>query len=120
MIKFGIVGLGRIGQVHLQNIQQYIPDAQIVAACSGSEQSLSFAASAGVKVLYTSFEKMLKETSLDAVIIASPTALHFEHLQLAIAAGVHIFCEKPIDLTLTNVLQIKDLVEESGIKFDKE
>ena len=42
MIKFGIVGLGRIGQVHLQNIQQYIPDAQIVAACSGSEQSLSF------------------------------------------------------------------------------
>ena len=117
MIKFGIVGLGRIGQVHLQNIQQYIPDAQIVAACSGSEQSLSFAASAGVKALYTSFEKMLKETSLDAVIIASPTALHFEHLQLAIAAGVHIFCEKPIDLTLTNVLQIKDLVEESGIKF---
>jgi myo-inositol 2-dehydrogenase/D-chiro-inositol 1-dehydrogenase len=117
MIKIGIVGLGRIGQVHIQNIQQRIPDAQIVAACSATEQSLRFAANMGVNLLFTSFKKMLEKVSMDAVIIASPTALHFEHLQLAIAAGKHIFCEKPIDLTLDNVHHIKSLVDKAGIKF---
>jgi myo-inositol 2-dehydrogenase/D-chiro-inositol 1-dehydrogenase len=60
---------------------------------------------------------MLSEGGIDAVIIASPTSLHFEHLKLAIAAGKHIFCEKPIDLSIENVKEIKSLLDANPVKF---
>ena len=117
MIKIGVVGLGRIGKVHLFNIQHIISDAIVTAACSGSEKSLEYAKKHDVKGLFTSFDHMLSEGGIDAVIIASPTALHFEHLKLAIAAGKHIFCEKPIDLSIENVKQIKNLLDANPVKF---
>jgi len=117
MIKIGIVGLGRIGKVHLHNIQHHIVEAQVVAACSRSEQSLDYAKQFGVEKLFTSYEKMLSEGGIDAVVVASPTALHFEHLKLAIAAQKHIFCEKPIDLSIENILEIKRHLSAIQIKF---
>jgi len=117
MIKIGIVGLGRIGKVHLFNIQQLISGASVIAACSRSEKSLEYAKQYSVKGLFTSFDDMLSEGGIDAVIIASPTALHFEHLKLAIAAGKHIFCEKPIDLSIENVKEIKSLLDANPVKF---
>ena len=117
MIKIGIVGLGRIGKVHLFNIQQLISGASVIAACSRSEKSLEYAKKYSVKGLFTSFDDMLSEGGIDAVIIASPTALHFEHLKLAIAAGKHIFCEKPIDLSIENVKEIKSLLDANPVKF---
>ncbi len=117
MIKIGIVGLGRIGKVHLFNIQQLISGASVIAACSRSEKSLEYAKKHSVKGLFTSFDDMLSEGGIDAVIIASPTALHFEHLKLAIAAGKHIFCEKPIDLSIENVKEIKSLLDATPVKF---
>ena len=117
MIKIGIVGLGRIGKVHLFNIQQLISGASVIAACSRSEKSLEYAKKHSVKGLFTSFDDMLSEGGIDAVIIASPTSLHFEHLKLAIAAGKHIFCEKPIDLSIENVKQIKNLLDANPVKF---
>ena len=117
MIKIGIVGLGRIGKVHLFNIQQLISGANVIAACSRSEKSLEYAKQYSVKGLFTSFDDMLSEGGIDAVIIASPTALHFEHLKLAIAAGKHIFCEKPIDLSIENVKEIKSLLDANPVKF---
>lgn len=117
MIKIGIVGLGRIGKVHLFNIQQLISGASVIAACSRSEKSLEYAKKHSVKGLFTSFDDMLSEGGIDAVIIASPTALHFEHLKLAIAAGKHIFCEKPIDLSIENVKEIKSLLDANPVKF---
>lgn len=117
MIKIGIVGLGRIGKVHLFNIQQLISGASVIAACSRSEKSLEYAKKHSVKGLFTSFDDMLSEGGIDAVIIASPTTLHFEHLKLAIAAGKHIFCEKPIDLSIENVKEIKSLLDANPVKF---
>ena len=117
MIKIGIVGLGRIGKVHLFNIQQLISGASVIAACSRSEKSLEYAKKHSVKGLFTSFDDMLSEGGIDAVIIASPTALHFEHLKLTIAAGKHIFCEKPIDLSIENVKEIKSLLDANPVKF---
>lgn len=117
MIKIGIVGLGRIGQVHLFNIQNYIPEARVVAACSRSEKSLNYVKQYGVKGLFICFETMLTDAEIDAVVIASPTALHFEHLKLAIAAGKDIFCEKPIDLSVRNIKEINKLLTTSRVKF---
>ncbi|MGB1404139.1 MAG: Gfo/Idh/MocA family oxidoreductase, partial [Flavobacteriaceae bacterium] len=117
MIKLAIVGLGRIGKVHLKNCIFSLPEVQVVAACSRSEQSLNFAKNLGVKALYTSIDDLFKEVDFDAIIIASPTAFHFEHLQKAIAHKKHIFCEKPIDLSLANTQLLIKQLEKQPVKF---
>lgn len=117
MIKLAIVGLGRIGKVHLKNCIFSLPEVQVVAACSRSEQSLNFAKNLGVKALYTSIDDLFKEVDFDTVIIASPTAFHFEHLQKAIAHKKHIFCEKPIDLSLANTQLLIKQLEKQPVKF---
>ena len=70
MIKIGIIGLGRIGRVHLTNIQHFIPNAEVVAACSGSQKSLAYAEKFGVSNRFTSLEEMLAEVKMDAVVLA--------------------------------------------------
>ena len=102
MIKIGIIGLGRIGQVHLKNIQLFSPHAKVVAVCSGSQKSLPLAKKFGVQNYFTSLEQMLAKVDIDALVIASPTGFHFDHLKLAIASEKHIFCEKPIDVIIKN------------------
>lgn len=61
MIKIGVIGLGRIGKVHLENIQYHIPTAKVVAACSGSEKGFAFAKERGIQKCYTSVQQMLAE-----------------------------------------------------------
>ena len=117
MIKFGIVGLGRIGKVHLLNVQRFCDNAQIVAACPVHSEHLDFLQTQGVTEHFDSFDEMLELADIDAVIIASPTAFHFEHIVKAARANKHIFCEKPIDLNFEKVNEIVSIVETSGIKF---
>ena len=117
MIKIGIIGLGRIGRVHLTNIQHFIPNAEVVAACSGSEKSLAFAKKFGVPNRFTSMKQMLAEVEIDAVVLASPTSFHFEHLMYAISSQKHIFCEKPIDLSIQNVKLLQKQLNQTSVKF---
>src|SRR6056300_828139 len=117
MIKIGIIGLGRIGQVHLKNIQLFSPHAKVVAVCSGSQKSLPLAKKFGVQNYFTSLEQMLAEVEMDALVIASPTAFHFDHLKLAIASEKHIFCEKPIDLSIQNVQLLQKQLNQTSVKF---
>ena len=117
MINFGIVGLGRIGKVHLSNVQQYCPDAQVIAACRVREKHMDFLKVHGVSLHFDTFEQMVQDDRVQAVIIASPTAFHYQHIQQAIACGKPIFCEKPIDLDHQKVKKVAQWVAESGIPF---
>ena len=117
MVNFGIVGLGRIGKVHLSNVQRYFTNARVIAACSNENKHEKFLKEHGVNLYFDSLELMLKTPDIDAVIIASPTAFHFEHIHQVAQARKHIFCEKPIDLSLEKVINIKETVDAAGIRF---
>jgi len=117
MINFGIVGLGRIGKVHLSNVQRYFSHAKVIAACSAENKHKSFLEEYGVSFYFETFEAMLKVPEIDAVIIASPTAFHYEHIHQAVQARKHIFCEKPIDLSYEKVKNVKEIVAAAGIHF---
>ena len=94
MVNFGIVGLGRIGKVHLSNVQRYFTNARVIAACSNENKHEEFLKEHGVNLYFDSLELMLKTPEIDAVIIASPTSFHFEHIHQVAQAKKHIFCEK--------------------------
>ena len=117
MVNFGILGLGRIGKIHLSNVQRYCSQAKVIAACSAENKHKAFLEEQGVPIYFENFEDMLKVPEIDAVIIASPTAFHYEHIHQAAQARKHIFCEKPIDLSLEKVKNIKETVAAEGIHF---
>jgi len=117
MINFGMVGLGRIGKVHLSNVQNHCLNAKVIAACSVKSKHKEFLKDNGVELYYNDYKQMIQEAQIDAVIIASPTALHYDHIIMAAGAGKHIFCEKPIDLNYEKVKIVSETVAIAGIHF---
>ena len=117
MLNFGIVGLGRIGKVHISNVQRYCNNAKVIAASPVKPKHKEFLNENKVELHFDHYHQMIKEPNLDAVIIASPTAFHFDHILLAAKAGKHIFCEKPVDLDYEKVKTISETVESVGIHF---
>lgn len=114
--KLAIAGLGRIGKIHLENLLQ-MNEVDVVAAMDVHPESLQFASQKGVGNLFTSYDKMIKEISIDAVVICSPTDTHADYVEIAAHAGIAVFCEKPLDLNLSRVLEVLKLVNKKGIKL---
>ena len=75
-INFGIVGLGRIGKIHLTNVQLYCFNAQVVAACRVSDDKKDFLHQNRVERYFDTYEQMVNDPDIDAVIIDSPTAFN--------------------------------------------
>lgn len=125
--KIAIAGLGRIGKIHLDNLYQ-TPNTEVVAATDPDENSLQYAKDKGVPYTTSSFEEMLGITEIDAILICSPTDTHANYVELSAKAGIHVFCEKPLDLSVQRVIEVLEVVEKNNVKlmlgfnrrFDKE
>ena len=98
-VRIGIVGLGRLGRRHAENLAFRVGGARLVAAASPIESERAWAAAAlnGVAT-YAGLEDLLSHPGLDAVWLVTPTSLHADQVVAAIAAGKHVFCEKPLAL----------------------
>ncbi|PLB48065.1 NAD-binding Rossmann fold oxidoreductase family protein [Aspergillus steynii IBT 23096] len=102
-LKVGCAGLGRMGKRHALNFLQRTPRADLVAASSPDDTELEWAkvhlAPYGVK-LYKNYDDMLKHEGLEAVVVASATAVHAEQAIKAIAADKNVLCEKPLSTSV--------------------
>ena len=116
-IKVAIAGLGRIGKIHLKNLCRNLQGTEVVAAMDVSEESRKFAESFGIKNFFESYTEMIKLPELDAVVICSPTDTHADYVVEAAHAGLDVFCEKPLDLSLDRVKEVINIVEEKGVKL---
>lgn len=114
-IKIGIIGLGRIGKIHLENITSRFPDAEVVAIAD----PLYKAGDNGTSDRYAlvNAEELVQRADVEAVLICTPTNTHADLIELAAKAGKHVFCEKPQDLSLTRALQTLDIVKKANVKF---
>ncbi|MGE4610893.1 MAG: inositol 2-dehydrogenase [Paracoccaceae bacterium] len=115
MLKLGLLGAGRIGITHAKAIQA-VPGATISAVFDPFDA----AAEAAIEITgakRVSVEEIMASPDIDGVIIATPTDLHAEQIELAAKAGKAIFCEKPIDLSVERVQRCLDVVEENSIKL---
>lgn len=117
MLRIGLLGCGRIGQVHAQSIKA-VEGAQVVAladAVEAAAQGLAQVAGGGVQV--RSASAILAADDIDAVVIGTPTDTHFELINAAARAGKAIFCEKPIDMSVDNIRACIDTVGAAGVPF---
>jgi myo-inositol 2-dehydrogenase/D-chiro-inositol 1-dehydrogenase len=112
-IKIGSVGLGRLGLRHAENLASKIMGAQLIALCDVDDRKLNDTADRlGVAHRFSDFEAMLKLPELDAVLIASPSALHTGQISSALAAGKHVFTEKPLGVTVEECKAAEKAVEK--------
>lgn len=95
-VRLGIIGLGNIGQQHIEHIQTSVSGCEITAICSRQPKAIS-----GLeKALHFSDYRQLMDSGLvDAVLIATPTMAHFEQASYALSKGLHLLVEKPIGLS---------------------
>ena len=97
MLKFGIIGCGRIAQRHAEHIQRF---GKLVAICDILSDKTSPVAEKYGATAYEKVEEMLQKEKIDLVSICSPNGLHAQHTIAALRAGCHVLCEKPMAISV--------------------
>jgi len=115
-IGLGIIGVGRIGQLHLDNIRRYLPEASVVALADVAfDHAKAVAAERGVPHVYADPTAVIESQDVDAVLICSSTDTHATLIEAAAKAGKHVFCEKPIALDLETIDRAVGAADAAGI-----
>ncbi len=115
-IRILIIGLGRIGKIHLANLQAK-GKVEIVGICDPTDEAKVFSNKAGFTFYQKDFTDIASEVETDAIVICSPTDTHAKYVSIAAKRGIDVFCEKPLDLSLQKVKRILKIVNESKIKL---
>jgi len=106
-IRVGVVGAGAIAQLAHLPLLSKLRGAQLVALCDNDRpKARALADRFDIPDVFTDIEDLLEFDELDAVVVATPNHLHEPHVLSAIAAGVHVLCERPLSLTARGVERI--------------
>lgn len=118
MVKIGIIGAGRIGKVHCENIRR-VKNAEVAAIADPrlADEAKGRAEFLGIKGIYGDYRRILDDDGIDAVLICSPTDTHSRICLEAISARKHVFCEKPIDFDVDKIKKVAAASKESGLIF---
>jgi len=117
-VNVGLIGAGRIGRVHAENLIYRIPEAKLLAVSDVFlEAAEKCAADFQIPTAVKDHRVILENKAIEAVIICSSTDTHAQFIIEAAAAGKHIFCEKPIALDLPKIDEALAAVEQNRVKL---
>ena len=115
-IRVCLSGVGRAGQVHANSLRQHLPDGELVALVDENAAALQLVGEKlGVSERFSSLEEALKRVEFDAVVISTPTFTHRPLALQAASAGKHIFCEKPMALTLRECDEMIEVTDRNAV-----
>jgi myo-inositol 2-dehydrogenase/D-chiro-inositol 1-dehydrogenase len=115
-LKIALMGMGRIGKIHFRNIQQYFPQAEVVAVADPMWNKEDFNQQFGSVFFSADPAEAIGHKEVDAILICTPTSSHAELIEQGLASGKHIFCEKPMDLSLERTAMLVKKSKESRQK----
>lgn len=115
MIKVGMIGAGVMGGVHAAAYGR-VSNAQLTTICDLRPEKAQKLAGPGVKVV-TDYHEILQDPEIDVVDVCLPTYLHKEVVLAAAAAGKHVFCEKPIALSVEDAEVMVQACKQAGVKL---
>ncbi|MCJ7801785.1 MAG: inositol 2-dehydrogenase [Candidatus Marinimicrobia bacterium] len=113
-INVGIIGVGRIGKLHCDNLIQI--SGVNIAAITDPFMDSDWAHARDLKVVPDA-EAIFSDPAIDAVFILSPSTLHAEQIIQAARGGKNIFCEKPVALDPIRIQEALEAVELAGVKL---
>jgi predicted dehydrogenase len=101
-LRVGVVG-GGIGQAHIRALQSLPDQFEVVVLCGLEAEIPDIAARYRIPHFCTDIEEVCRLDDLDVIHVCTPSNLHVEHVQRALAAGKHVVCEKPVSGSLQQV-----------------
>lgn len=114
MIKFGLVGAGGIAQAYVQAFGQ-TDVAELVAIADLRPEAASAMAKAAKCQAFQSYQDMLANIELDAVVVCTPPSTHPSICIDLVQQGKHVLCEKPFSITIQSALAMKAAAQEMGV-----
>ena len=117
-LRLGVIGAGRIGKIHAENLATRIPAVEVAAIADiDLKAAQQLADRLHVPVATDDYHVILSDPTIDAVAICSSTDTHAKIIIEAAQASKHIFCEKPIDYDLVKIDAALEAVEKARIKL---
>ncbi len=113
MLKIGLLGAGRIGQVHAASITRHSGCELVAVSDIHTQAAETLAASYGA--VAKSSDDILADPAIDAVLIATSTDTHSDLIEASAAAGKAVLCEKPVDLSLDRARACEAKVAGAGV-----
>jgi myo-inositol 2-dehydrogenase/D-chiro-inositol 1-dehydrogenase len=113
-IPIGVIGAGRIGRMHAENLVRLLPEAEVLAIYDPTLDS-AWASELGIPRHYADVAELLADPDLAAVAIAAPSPHHADLVVAAAAAGKHVFCEKPLAFDAERALAVAAAGEAAGV-----
>jgi myo-inositol 2-dehydrogenase/D-chiro-inositol 1-dehydrogenase len=111
-LRFGLVGTGWIGRFHAETLARRLPNATLVAV---ADPNLEAAQSINAPKTYADPLALIADPDVQAVAISSPATTHADLVVAAAGAGKHVFCEKPMALTLEDADRAIHAAEDAGV-----
>ena len=118
-VRVCVIGTGRAGMVHAENFRWRIPHAELVAVIDADAARAAEAATALdlPERGFSDLSSAMAQCELDAVVITTPTFTHRDLAVAAAAAGLHVFCEKPMALSLAECDDIVAACERAAVNL---
>ncbi|WP_417607365.1 inositol 2-dehydrogenase [Primorskyibacter flagellatus] len=113
MLNIGLLGAGRIGNVHARAISAHSGSRLVAVSDVTAENANKLAAEFGAKT--QSSDEIIADPTIDAVLIATSTDTHSDLMEAATAAGKAVLCEKPVDLSLERAQACQRAVAKTGM-----
>ncbi len=115
IVRFGLLGCGRIAKMHLSSIAS-IEGSELAAICDIDKKKRTVAKKLNVP-FYTDYKKMLKRNDIDIISICTPNGMHFKMARDTILSGKHVLLEKPITLNLRDNDNLINLAKDHEKHF---
>ena len=113
--RVAVIGAGRCGMVHALNVSRWLSAAELACVVDADESlARTVGGDFGVPA-FTSLEQALGGASFDGVVVTTPTFTHAEIAVLAASSGKHVFCEKPMALSLEECDEMLAAAQEAGV-----
>jgi myo-inositol 2-dehydrogenase/D-chiro-inositol 1-dehydrogenase len=116
-IKVGVIGMGRIGIVHLEAISKAPGVTPIIVQNPTISKAEAAAKTYNIPKVTSDPMDVITDPEVDAVWICSPSQFHADQIKACAAYKKHVFCEKPIATDLTETVEAINACSEAGVKL---
>ncbi|MGN1007493.1 MAG: Gfo/Idh/MocA family protein, partial [Butyricicoccus sp.] len=108
-VKIGVLGAGRIGRLHITNLVQSVPAAEVVAIADPflNDDTIAFAQSLGIQNCSKDPQDIFANPEIEAVSVCTPNNVHPTIAIDALRAGKNVLCEKPAARTYAEALEMQ-------------
>jgi predicted dehydrogenase/glycosyltransferase involved in cell wall biosynthesis/2-polyprenyl-3-methyl-5-hydroxy-6-metoxy-1,4-benzoquinol methylase len=116
-IGIGVIGCGSVSRVHLHHLASR-EDVELIGVCDTiKERAKQCQAEFGAQWHTTNYKELLQDDRIDAIFVLVPQGLHAEIVVAAAQHDKHIFCEKPMAMTVAECQAMRKAVEQAGVIF---